>query len=139
MSVPPTRRRRKGNDYPYGIIGNGYDPVIWGGANEPPAHKKFIEDLKKFTGAQYASGWSVVGYESIYALAAGVKKAGDTKSDDVSKALEGLTWDTPVGKRTFSVESHETFSPQYWGTMVEEAAYAFAIMKDPELLPTATN
>jgi branched-chain amino acid transport system substrate-binding protein len=130
-----------GNDYPYGIIGNGYDPVIWGGANEPPAHKKFIEDLKKFTGAQYASGWSVVGYESIYALAAGIKKAGDTKSDDVSKALEGLSWDTPVGKRTFSVKSHETFSPQYWGTMVKEAAYPFAIMKDPELLPasTATN
>jgi branched-chain amino acid transport system substrate-binding protein len=99
-----------GKDYPYGIIGNGYDPVIWTG-NEPPAHKKFIEDLKAFTKAKYASGWSIVGYESIYALADGIKKAGDIKSDDVAKALLGMTFDTPVGKRTFSVKSHETFSP----------------------------
>ena len=71
-----------------------------------------------------------------------IKKAGDTKSDDVAKALLGLTWDTPVGKRTFSVNSHETFAPEYWGVMTKEAAYPFAVIKDPELLPTsfpATN
>ena len=127
-----------GKDYPYGIIGNGYDPVIWTG-NEPPAHKKFIENLKAFTKAKYASGWSIVGYESIYALADGIKKAGDIKSDDVAKALLGMTFDTPVGKRTFSVKSHETFSPQYWGEMVNDPAYPFAVMKNPELLPATTE
>ena len=121
-SAPPTRRRRWANDYPYGVIGDAYDPVIWG-ANEPPEHKKFIADLKAFSKAKYASGWSIVGYQSIYALAEGIKKAGNTKSDDVSKALLGLSFDTPVGKRTFSVKSHETFAPEYWGVMV----------KDPEL------
>ena len=125
-----------GKDYPYGIIGNGYDPVIWTG-NEPPAHQKFIADLKTFTHQKYASGWSIVGYESIYALAQGIEKAGNTQSAAVSKALEGLTFDTPVGKRTFSVKSHETFSPQYWGEMVEDAAYPFAVMKNPELLPAS--
>jgi branched-chain amino acid transport system substrate-binding protein len=131
--------RALGSDYPYGIIGNGYDPVIWTG-NEPPAHKKYIADLKAFTHEKYASGWSIVGYESIYALADGIKKAGDIKSDDVAKALLGLSLDTPVGKRTFSVKSHETFSPQYWAVMVKEAAYPFAVMKNPELLPPqATN
>jgi branched-chain amino acid transport system substrate-binding protein len=131
--------RALGGDYPYGIIGNGYDPVIWTG-NEPAAHKKYIADLKAFTKTKYASGWSVVGYESIYALAAGVEKAGDTKSDDVVKALSGLAFDTPVGKRKFSVETHETFSPQYWGVMVKDDAYPFAVMKNPELLPPqATN
>jgi branched-chain amino acid transport system substrate-binding protein len=123
-----------GADYPYGIVGDAYDPVIWSG-NEPPEHKKFIADLKAFTQAKYASGWSIVGYQSIYALADGIKKAGDTKSDDVAKALLGLSFDTPVGKRTFSVKSHETFAPEYWGVMVKEAAYPFAVMKDPELLP----
>ena len=130
-----------GNDYPYGIVADAYDPVILTG-NEPPEHKKFIEDLKTFTHEKYASGWSIVGYQSIYALAAGIKKAGDTKSDDVAKALLGLTCDTPVGKRTFSVKSHETFAPEYWGVMIKEAAYPFAVIKDPELLPTsfpATN
>ena len=124
-----------GADYPYGIVSDSYDPVIWGGANEPAAHKKFVEDLKTFTKAKYASGWSIVGYQAIYALADGIKKAGDTKSADVAKALLGMTFDTPVGKRTFSVKSHETFAPEYWGVMVKEAAYPFAVMKDPELLP----
>jgi branched-chain amino acid transport system substrate-binding protein len=123
-----------GKDYPYGIVADSYDPVIWAG-HEPAAHKKYIADLKAFTHEKYASGWSIVGYQSIYALAAGIKKAGSTKSDAVAKALLGLTWDTPVGKRTFSVKSHETFAPEYWGTMVKEAAYPFAIMKNPELLP----
>ena len=123
-----------GKDYPFGITSDAYDPVIWAG-NEPAAHKKFIEDLKAFTKAKYASGWSIVGYQSVYALAAGIKKAGGTKSDDVAKALLGMTFDTPVGKRTFSVKSHETFAPEYWGVMVKEAAYPFAVMKNPELLP----
>jgi branched-chain amino acid transport system substrate-binding protein len=124
-----------GGDYPCGIIANAYDPVIWGGGTEPPEHKKFIADLKAFTHEQYASSWSVIGYQSIYALADGINKADDTKSDDVSKAMEGMTWDTPVGKRTFSVKSHETFAPEYWGVMTKEAAYPFATIKDPELLP----
>jgi branched-chain amino acid transport system substrate-binding protein len=126
-----------GSDYPYGIIGDAYDPVIWGGANEPAAHKKFVADLEAFSKAKYASGWSIVGYEAIYALAEGIKKAGNTKSDAVSNALLGLTFDTPVGKRSFSVKSHETFSPEYWGVMTQDPAYPFAVIKDPEMLPAS--
>ena len=125
-----------GNDYPVGIVSNTFDPVIWTG-NEPPAHKKFIADLEAFTHEKYASGLSIQGYISIKALAAGIAKAGSTQSDTVSKAMEGLTFDTPVGQRTFSVKSHETFSPEFYGVMVEEAAYPFAVMKNPELLPTS--
>jgi branched-chain amino acid transport system substrate-binding protein len=127
-----------GGDYPYGIISDSYDPVIFTG-NEPPEHKKYIEDLKAFTKEKYASGWSIVAYQSIYALADGIKKAGDTKSDDVAKALLGMTFDTPVGKRTFSAKSHETFAPEYWGIMVKEPAYPFAVMQNPELLPASTE
>jgi branched-chain amino acid transport system substrate-binding protein len=132
----PDEAQALGADYPYGIIANAYDPVIWGGGNEPPEHKKFIEDLKAFTHAQYASGWSIMGYEMIEALAEGIKKAGDTKSDDVSKALIGMTFDTPVGKRSFSVKSHETFAPEYTGVMVKDPSYPFAIIKDPTPMPT---
>ena len=130
----PDEAQALGDDYPYGIIADSYDPVLWSG-NELPAHKKFIEDLKKFTNAQYASGWSIVGYQAIYALAAGIKKAGSTNSDAVAKALPGMSWDTPVGERSFSIKSHETFAPEYWGEMVKEAAYPFAVIKNPEVLP----
>jgi len=128
--------RALGNDYPYGVIGDSYAPVIWLG-NEPPEHKKFIADLNAFAKTKYASGWSVIGYESIYALADGINKAGSTKSDAVAKALLGLTFDTPVGKRTISVKSHETFAPEYWGVMVKDPKYPFAVIKDPEMLPTS--
>jgi len=132
----PDLAQALGPDYPYGVIGDSYDPVIWHGT-EPPEHKKFIDDLKKFTNSQYGSGWSIVGYQAIYALAEGIKKAGNTKSDAVSKAMLGMSFDTPVGKRSFSEKSHETFAPEYWGVMVKDPNYPFAIMKDPELLPAS--
>jgi branched-chain amino acid transport system substrate-binding protein len=128
-----------GDDYPYGIISDSYDPVIFSGGNEPPEHKAYIDHLKTFTGAKYGSGWSIVGYQSIYALADGIKKAGSIKSDAVAEALLGMSFDTPVGKRTFSRKSHETFAPEYWGVMVKEAAYPFAVMQNPELLPPSTE
>ncbi|HEU0217725.1 MAG TPA: ABC transporter substrate-binding protein [Stellaceae bacterium] len=137
----PDAAQGLGNDYPYGIWANAYDPVIWGGGNEPPEHKKFIDALKAYTKAEYASGWSIAGYSMVEALAEGIKKAGKVDSDAVSKALAGLTFDTPVGKRSFSEKSHETFAPEFWGVMTKDPAYPFAIIKDPQPLPTnfATN
>jgi branched-chain amino acid transport system substrate-binding protein len=132
----PDAAQALGADYPYGIIADSYDPVVWSGS-EPAAHKAFVEALKKFTHTQYASGWSVIGYQTVYALAAGITKANSTKSDAVSKALEGLTFDTPVGPRTFSVKSHETFAPEYWGEMVKEPGYPFAVIQNPQALPTS--
>ena len=128
-----------GADYPYGIIADAYDPSIWGGGSEPAEHKAFVDALNAFAHSQYSSGWSIVGYQAIYALAAGMQKAGTTKSPAVAKALLGLTFDTPVGKRTFTVNSHETLAPEYWGTMVKNAAYPFATMQNPELLPPPTG
>ena len=127
--------RALGNDYPYGIVANTEDPVIWTSGNEPPAHAKYIAALRRFTHEQYPPSWAVQGYLTISALADGIKKAGTTNSDAVSKALIGMTFDTPIGKRTFNVKSHETFQPEFYGAMVKEAAYPFAVMKDPELLP----
>ena len=72
----------------------------------------------------------------VEALVAGIKKANGTNSDDVSKALAGLSFDTPVGKRSFSEKSHETFAPEFWGVMTKTADYPFAIIKDPTPMPT---
>jgi branched-chain amino acid transport system substrate-binding protein len=134
--------RALGNDYPYGIVANTEDPVVWNGPNEPPTHAKYIAALRGFTHEKYPPSFAIQGYVTINALADGIRKAGSTNSDAVSKALTGMTFDTPVGKRTFSVNSHETFQPEFYGVMVREAAYPFAVMKNPELLPKsfpATN
>jgi branched-chain amino acid transport system substrate-binding protein len=131
-----------GKDYPLRILVNTFDPVIWRGGHEPAAHKKYIAALRAFTHQKYPSSLSIQGYIAIEALVDGLRKAGSVNSDKVSKAMIGMTFDTPIGRRTFSIASHETFSPEFWGVMVKEAAYPFAVMKDPVLLPKnypATN
>ena len=122
-----------GADYPYGIWSDAYDPVIWP-ENEPPEHKVFSENLKAFTKEQYASGWAIMGYSSVVALVEGIKKAGGTDSDKVSAALSGLSFDTPVGRRTFNAKTHETEMGEFWGQMVKDDRFPFAILKDPKYL-----
>src|SRR5580693_3717290 len=121
-----------GADYPYGIWSDAYDPVIWP-ENEPPEHKAYIERLKAFTHEQYASGWAIMGYGSILAIVEGIKKANSTNSDKVAKAMVGMSFDTPIGKLTFN-QSHETEMGEFWGQMVKDDHYPFAIMKDPKYL-----
>ena len=87
--------------------------------------------MRAFGKSQYGSGWSIVGYEAIVALADGIKKAGSTDSDKVAKALLGLTFDTPVGKRTFNANTHESDSGEFWGEMVKNEKYPFATIKNP--------
>jgi branched-chain amino acid transport system substrate-binding protein len=122
-----------GADYPYGIWSDAYDPVIWAG-DEPPEHKAFIEHLKAFTHEKYGSGWAIMGYSAIVALTDAIKKANSTDSDKVSKALLGLTFDTPVGKRTFNAKTHETEMGEFWGQMVKDEHYPFAIISNPKYL-----
>ena len=122
-----------GADYPFGIVSDAYDPVIWG-EGEPAEHKVFIEDLKKAMNNQYGSGWAVMGYMAVVAISDGVKKAGFTESDTVSKALLGLSFGTPVGKRTIDEKTHETLAGEFWSDMVKDPKSPFAVMKKPVYL-----
>jgi branched-chain amino acid transport system substrate-binding protein len=121
-----------GADYPYGIWSDAYDPVIWP-ENEPADHKAYIERLKAFTHEQYASGWAIMGYGSILAIVEGIKKANSTNSDKVAAAMVGLSFDTPIGKLTFN-KNHETEMGEFWGQMVKDDRYPFAVMKNPKYL-----
>jgi branched-chain amino acid transport system substrate-binding protein len=119
-----------GADYPYGILSDAYDPVIWG-EGEPPEHKAYVEKLKKAMNNQYGSGWAIMGYMAIVAIAEGVTKAGSTDSDKVSAALKGLTFDTPTGKLTFNAQTQESESGEFWGLTVKDPKLGFAVLKDP--------
>jgi branched-chain amino acid transport system substrate-binding protein len=122
-----------GADYPYGILSDAYDPVIWG-EGEPPEHKAYVEKLKKAMNNQYGSGWAIMGYMAVVAIAEGVTKAGSTDSDKVAKALLGLTFDTPVGKRTISEKTHETEAGEFWSEMVKNPDVPFAVMKKADYI-----
>jgi branched-chain amino acid transport system substrate-binding protein len=118
-----------GDDYPLGIWGNSYDVFNW--ADGPPQHKEFIERLKKYTNQEFPSSWPTVGYVAMQVLAEGISKANSTKSDDVAKALLGITVDTPIGKQTINPKTHSANRGQFWGKMVKDPRYSFAVMEKP--------
>ena len=95
---------------PKGWIVTGYP---WY-AIDTPAHNKFV--------AAYQAKWnedpktgSLVGYNTILAIAAAIKKAGSTDRDAMIAAMEGLTFDTPVGKVTFRAIDHQSTMGAYVG------------------------
>jgi len=65
-------------------------------------------------------------------LAEAIKKANSTESDKVSKALLGLSVDTPVGKVTIRESDHQANRGQLYGKTVMDPKYPFAIMKPVE-------
>lgn len=120
--------RSLGTDYPVGIVANTYDPVIW--PNAPEYHTKYTTALKAFLKDDYGSSWAIQGYEGILALAAGVKKANSIEAEKVSKALLGITFDTPIGPQTIRPKDQSANRGQFWGKIVRTSAYPFPVMEN---------
>jgi branched-chain amino acid transport system substrate-binding protein len=125
----PESTKAMGKDYPVGIWGNSYDAFYWG---ETPAHRDYTARLSKYLKDEYPSSWAVQGYIGMQFLAEAIKKAGGTDSDKVSKALLGLTIDTPVGKQTIREKDHQANRGQLYGKTVMDPKYPFPIMKPVE-------
>jgi branched-chain amino acid transport system substrate-binding protein len=125
----PESTKAMGKDYPVGIRGNSYDAFYWG---ESAAHREYTEKLAKYLKDEYPSSWAIQGYTGMQFLAEAIKKAGSTDSDKVSKALLGLTIDTPIGKQTIREKDHQANRGQLYGKTVMDPKFPFAIMKPVE-------
>jgi branched-chain amino acid transport system substrate-binding protein len=126
----PESAKALGAEYPVGIWSNSYDAFYWEGG--PPQHKEYIARLSKYLKDEYPSSWAIQGYMGMQFLVEAVKKAGSTDSDKVSKALLGLTVDTPHGKLTIREKDHQANRGQLYGKTVKDPKYPFAIMKPVE-------
>jgi len=125
----PETTKSMGADYPVGIWGNSYDAFYWG---ETAAHREYTEKLAKYLKDEYPSSWAIQGYTGMQFLAEAIKKAGSTDSDKVSKALLGLTVDTPIGKQTIREKDHQANRGQLYGKTVKDPKFPFPIMKPVE-------
>ena len=125
-AASPESTKSMGADYPVGIWGNSYDAFYWG---ETPAHRDYTARLSKYLKDEYPSSWAVQGYIGMQFLTEAIKKAGSTDSDKVSKALLGLTIDTPIGKQTIREKDHQANRGQLYGKTVMDPKYPFPIMK----------
>ena len=125
----PETTKSMGKDYPVGIWGNSYDAFYWG---ETAAHRDYVARLSKYLKDEYPSSWAIQGYTGMQFLVEGIKKAGSTDSDKVSKALLGLSIDTPIGKQTIREKDHQANRGQLYGKTVMDPKYPFPIMKPVE-------
>ncbi|MET0509788.1 MAG: ABC transporter substrate-binding protein [Burkholderiaceae bacterium] len=98
------------DEAPEGWLVTGYP---WYGI-DTPEHAKFLDAYrKKFS--DYPRLGSIVGYSTIKALAAGLKKAGKTDTDALVRAFEGLEFDSPMGKASFRAIDHQSTMGAYVG------------------------
>ena len=116
-----------GDDMPAGIISNAYDCFYY---PDTPWHNDWIKRLGEFTGEKkYPTSWAGTGYDAMKFLVEAIKKAGSTDTDNVIKALEGLTIDSSVGKLNMRAKDHQAARGQYWGTLTKVPEFPFLILK----------
>ncbi|MFO1309026.1 MAG: ABC transporter substrate-binding protein [Burkholderiales bacterium] len=83
-------------------------------AIDTPAHKRFLAAYQaRFN--DYPRLGSVVGYSTVKAAAAALRKAGSTDSAKVAAALSGLEVDTPFGRVQFRALDHQSTMGAYVG------------------------
>ena len=78
------------------------------------AHEKFMTAYrKKFN--DYPRTGSIVGYNTMMAVAEMLRKAGSLDTEKMVDTMEGLTFDSPVGKITFRKIDHQSTMGAYVG------------------------
>ncbi len=98
------------DEAPVGWIVTGYP---WDAINTP-AHKAFVAAYQKRWN-DYPRLGSVVGYDTINSLAAGITKAGSTDTDKLVAAFRGLRVEGPFGPFQFRANDHQATLGAYVG------------------------
>lgn len=83
-------------------------------ADNSPAHAAFLKAYQA-RWKDYPRIGSLVGYNTMLAIAAAIKKAGSTDTEKMVAAFKGLTFDSPVGKITFRAIDHQSTMGAYVG------------------------
>ena len=86
-----------------------------------PAGQAFVSAYQQKYGPENLRFGSIIGYDTIKAIAAGIAAAGGkTDGDSMVKAFEGLEVDTPDGKTTFRKIDHQATFGLYVGKLALE-------------------
>ncbi|CAG0995782.1 Aliphatic amidase expression-regulating protein [Burkholderiales bacterium] len=81
---------------------------------DTPAHKRF-RDAYQAAFNDYPRLGSIVGYSTVKAAAAAIRKAGSTDPAKIAAALKGLQVDTPFGRIAFRAIDHQSTMGAYVG------------------------
>jgi ABC-type branched-subunit amino acid transport system substrate-binding protein len=89
--------------------------------------KEFVSKYRKNTNS-YPRLAPLSGYISVHALFKAIQKAGSMDSGEVLKALEDLTFHTPVGPMTIRKSDHRAMWPIWCGSIQSTSNYPFPII-----------
>ncbi|GAA6121064.1 ABC transporter substrate-binding protein [Acidovorax sp. FG27] len=103
------------SETPDGWIVTGYP---WQ-AIQTPEHKAFLDAYQKRFG-DYPRAGSVVGYNAILSLAAGLQRAGSADTERLIAAFRGLQLDTPFGPITYRAQDHQSTMGAFVGKTKNE-------------------
>jgi branched-chain amino acid transport system substrate-binding protein len=89
------------------VTGVGYSPEI-----DTPENKQFVDKFKKAYKV-LPDLYGADSYGVVYFYKAAVEKAQSTDTAKVRKAMEGLQWDTPQGRKTMRAADHQAIQDMY--------------------------
>nr|WP_092363061.1 ABC transporter substrate-binding protein [Cribrihabitans marinus] len=111
LSGEPEYLQPLGDETPDGWIVTGYPPE----QIDTESHKAFSAAYEAKFGELPKTG-SIVGYNSVLAIAAALEKAGSTETDALLAAMEGLqVSDSPTGPFMFRAADHQSTMGAYVG------------------------
>ncbi|MBE9571550.1 MAG: ABC transporter substrate-binding protein, partial [Proteobacteria bacterium] len=109
-----------GSHYPYWLINNPISNAYW---------PKFNKTTKMW------AGLSASGYTTVYAMKQAIEKAGKLKTDKIIKALEGLEFDSVVGRVKIRACDHQALWPFWAGPVAISDEYSWPHITKAVLLP----
>lgn len=94
---------------------------------QEPAMQKFVRAHTEFTGGVYPGFLSYGAYRTIHLIAKAIERAKATDVDNVIRALEGLTMDTPAGPIRVRNFDHQVISPIWVAEGAIDPQYPIAV------------
>jgi len=112
-----------GKNYPEGIESAVWCP-FWDTSNK--AMQDYVQAHLK-AAKVYPADKGMEFHLAALAAVAGIKKAGSTDPDAIVKALETVTFDSPIGPIHFDDYDHQANIPIWWATSTQSANFPIAI------------
>jgi branched-chain amino acid transport system substrate-binding protein len=102
-----------------------------------PADKRNQDWVGRFSKRwnHYPAYVSETGYSALFAFKQAVEAAGSKDTAKVVGAMEGMTMESPAGKRVFRKEDHQAMYEVPWGLTKSNPTYPFKVMGKQVVVP----